>query len=299
MLDLNTEGQLLFDEPLAKYTTWRVGGKAKILYKPKSVDDLVHTLKQIPNDMPVVWLGLGSNTLIRDGGFNGLVVLTQGALKNVSNDDGIINVDVGVSCASMARFCARNNFAEAEFWAGIPGTMGGALRMNAGCFGGETWTHLIDVVTVNRQGQLKTKTKDDFIVHYREIKGLLADEWFVSARFKLPKGNKDDSLKKIKILLEQRANTQPTGDFTCGSVFKNPEGDHAARLIETCGLKGKHIGGATVSTKHANFITNNGQAGASHIEDLICLVQSMVDEKMGVKLHREVKIIGEKGSQDA
>jgi UDP-N-acetylmuramate dehydrogenase len=291
-----TEGEVRENESLAKYTTWRVGGRARYLYIPQNIDCLTRTLQSLKVSMPILWLGLGSNTLIRDGGFDGLVIMTQGALKNIAfYAPDIVEVDVGVSSASMARFCARNNLGQAEFWAGIPGTMGGALRMNAGCFNGETWDNLVSVQTINRQGVIRRRDKKDFNIAYRSVIGLKEDEWFVSARFKLPPGNKANSLETIKKLLARRAETQPTGEYNCGSVFRNPNGDFAARLIETCGLKGHVLGGAEVSPKHANFITNSGNATAENIEALIELVRKNVSEEKGIDLHQEVHVVGQKG----
>ncbi|CEK11896.1 UDP-N-acetylmuramate dehydrogenase [Legionella hackeliae] len=295
--DANTvtyQGQLLINEPLADYTTWRVGGIASKLYKPTSITDLAIFLKQLPKDEPLLWLGLGSNSLIRDSGFKGTVILTQGCLKEIKLiGDGLVHVEAGVSCATMARFCARANLAGGEFWAGIPGTMGGALRMNAGCFGGETWQTVIEVVTIARNGELRTRKPAEFEIAYRHVAGL-EDEWFVAATCRLVKGEKEKSLNLIKELLAHRANTQPTNEYNCGSVFRNPPGNFAARLIETCGLKGKQIGGAVVSEKHANFIINqHGGALASDIESLIELVRDTVHQQTNVELIREVHIIGD------
>lgn len=289
------QGQLLSNEPLAGYTTWRVGGVAKHLYKPASVVDLAIFLQQLPMDEPILWLGLGSNSLIRDGGFAGTVILTQGCLKEIAlTTADTIRVEAGVSCATMARFCARNNLAGGEFWAGIPGTMGGALRMNAGCFNGETWQHVLEVETMDRQGRRRTRQAHEFDISYRHVSGLTNDEWFVAASCRLKPGEKEKSLQLIKELLEHRANTQPTNEYNCGSVFRNPPGNFAARLIETCGLKGKQMGGALVSTKHANFIINQqGNATANDIESLIELVQSTVLTQTAIELVREVHIIGE------
>ncbi|WP_408607322.1 UDP-N-acetylmuramate dehydrogenase [Legionella waltersii] len=287
-------GTLLFNEPLAEYTTWRVGGPAAKLYKPANVQDLALFLQRLPAEEPVVWIGLGSNSLIRDKGFSGTVILTQGCLKEMTLlNDNRIRVEAGVSCASMARFAARNNLSGGEFWAGIPGTMGGALRMNAGCHGGETWQAVTEIETVSRQGEIKTRKPEEFEIAYRHVAGL-QDEWFISATFKLMSGNKDHSLQLIKELLAKRANTQPTNEYNCGSVFRNPPGDFAARLIEACGLKGTKIGGAVVSQKHANFIINHeGTATAADIEALIHLVQTKVKEQTTIELKREVHIIGD------
>jgi UDP-N-acetylmuramate dehydrogenase len=290
---VNTTGELLENELLCNYTTWRVGGKARYLFKPKDVCDLSRVLKQLPKNYPVLWLGLGSNSLVRDQGFDGLVVLTQGRLKGLELlDNGHVFVEAGVSCAQMARFCARNALSDAEFWAGIPGTMGGALRMNAGCYGGETWDHIVSVRTMNQLGEIKEHSVEAFNVGYRSVQGLGENEWFISAEFKLRKGDKQKSLAKIKELLESRNQSQPTGDYNCGSVFRNPPGDYAARLIEFCGLKGYQQGGACVSNKHANFITNTGNAKASDIEALISHVADEVYQKTGIRLIQEVHVVG-------
>lgn len=288
------QGTLLYNEPLAAYTTWRVGGPAASLYKPVHVADLASFLRQLSPSEPLLWLGLGSNSLIRDTGFSGTVILTQGCLKEITLlDVDTIKVEAGVSCASMARFSARNNLSGGEFWAGIPGTMGGALRMNAGCHGGETWQSVIEVQTINRNGEIRVRKPEEFEVAYRHVSGLL-DEWFISATFQLIPGDKERSMQVIKDLLAHRTSTQPTNEYNCGSVFRNPPGKFAAQLIESCGLKGISIGGAKVSEKHANFIINHeGSASAADIEALIHLVQTKVREQTTVELMREVHIIGD------
>lgn len=288
------QGTLLNNESLAAYTTWRVGGTAARLYKPADVADLALFLRHLPATEPVLWLGLGSNSLIRDTGFSGTVILTQGCLKEiVMLSSQMIKVDAGVSCATMARFCARNNLSGGEFWAGIPGTMGGALRMNAGCHGGETWGSLVEVHTMTREGEVRVRRPEEFEVAYRHVSGLV-NEWFISATFKLTLGNKESSLQMIKDLLAYRAMTQPTNEYNCGSVFRNPPGQFAAQLIESCGLKGYRLGGAMVSQKHANFIINHeGTASAADIEALIHFVQTKVLEQTTIELMREVHIIGD------
>lgn len=288
------QGQLLFNELLAGYTTWRVGGPAKAIYKPMGIADLAIFLKQTPKAEPLLWLGLGSNSLIKDAGFAGTVIVTQGALNEIDLvGDALIRVEAGVSCAKMARFCARNHLAGGEFWAGIPGTMGGALRMNAGCFQGETWQSVVEVETMTREGEIRRRKASEFEVSYRHVVGL-NDEWFISATCRLSPGDKDKSLQLIKELLARRAATQPTSEYNCGSVFRNPPGQFAARLIESCGLKGKRIGGAEISAKHANFIINHeGGATAGDIEALIQLTQNTVHEQTGIHLVREIHIIGD------
>ncbi|MBA2650900.1 MAG: UDP-N-acetylmuramate dehydrogenase [Tatlockia sp.] len=288
------EGQLLFNEPLANYTTWRVGGIANKIYKPKGLADLSGFIKQLSHDEPLLWLGLGSNSLIRDSGYAGTVVLTQGCLKDIAVIDGsLVRVEAGVSCATMARFCARANLADGEFWAGIPGTMGGALRMNAGCSGRETWQSVVEVETMTRDGTIKVRKPEEFEISYRHVTGLQEEEWFVAATCRLTPGEKEKSLQLIKDLLAHRANTQPTNEYNCGSVFRNPPGNFAARLIESCGLKGKKLGGAIVSEKHANFIINQGVASSNDIESLIELVRDTVHKATDIELIREVHIIGD------
>ncbi len=291
----NYRGELLIAEPLSDYTTWRVGGKATRLYKPADIDDLAAFIKQLPPDEPLLWIGLGSNLLIRDAGFKGTVIITQGKLNGLQLiDTHKVYVEAGVSCASMARFCARNHLAGTEFLAGIPGTMGGALRMNAGCHGGETWNHVVEVQTMTRSGEIRKRSADEFAVAYRHVEGL-QDEWFISATFHLPAGDKAESLKMIKDLLAHRSSTQPTSDYNCGSVFRNPQGGYAARLIESCGFKGYKIGEAMVSPKHANFIINyQGLASAFEIESLIAHIQNSVREQQAIELIQEVHIVGEK-----
>jgi len=288
------QGKLTHNESLSDYNTWRVGGLAKALYKPSNLNDLAQFIKNLPKEEPLLWLGLGSNSLIKDLGFSGTVILTQGCLNetNLIGDD-LIRVEAGVSCAKMARFCARANFAGGEFWAGIPGTMGGALRMNAGCFNGETWNFVIEVETMTRHGEIRKRKPEEFNIAYRHVDGL-NDEWFVAATFRLPPGEKDKSLQLIKELLAHRAATQPTSEYNCGSVFRNPPNNYAAKLIESCGLKGKNFGGAVVSEKHANFIINHqGAASANDIESLILHVQKTVFDKTAIELVREVHIIGD------
>lgn len=287
------KGKLLRNEKLAKYTSWRVGGVADRLYIPFDKDDLCAFIAGLPASEPIFWLGLGSNLLIRDGGIRGTVINTKSRLKAMSlTEDGLVYVEAGVPCAHVARFCAEQGLLGAEFLAGIPGTMGGALKMNAGAFGGETWSIVNQVEMLDRSGNRSCRTPEAFNISYRSVKNF-EDEWFLSCHLHLQAGDTAASQQKIKGLLEHRANTQPTNMPSCGSVFKNPTGDFAARLIEQAGLKGYAIGGASVSEKHANFIVNTGNASAAEIEDLIYYVQQRVKEQHGVELHTEVCMVGE------
>ncbi|MDX2345265.1 MAG: UDP-N-acetylmuramate dehydrogenase, partial [Legionella sp.] len=279
-------GTQLRREPLSAYTTWRIGGPAKSLYKPLDMNDLAAFLSACPMGEPLTWLGLGSNSLVRDGGFSGTVILTQGCLNGLDLiADDLIRVEAGVSCAKMARFSARENLEGGEFWAGIPGTMGGALRMNAGCFKAETWDAVVEVETMTRAGEIRRRRPEDFKIGYRSVEGLEVDEWFIAATCRLIPGDKKIALDRIKTLLAHRALTQPTSEYNCGSVFRNPTGDHAARLIESCGLKGFMIGGAMVSKKHANFIINHeGRASSANIEALINHTHQTILDKTGIDL---------------
>jgi len=288
------KGKLLLNEKLAKYTSWRVGGYAERLYIPYNKQDLCEFIANLPDTEFVYWMGLGSNLLVRDGGILGTVINTKGRLKEMRLiENQTVYVEAGVPCAHVARFCAEQGLVGAEFLAGIPGTMGGALKMNAGAFGGDTWGIVKQVEMIDGTGQLNDRYPVDFIVSYRSVQSQ-SQEWFLSCQLQLQPGDTTTSQKKIKSLLEHRANTQPTNQPSCGSVFKNPEGDYAARLIETVGLKGFAIGGASVSEKHANFIVNTGNASAADIEDLIYFVQKQVKEKLGVELQTEVCMVGER-----
>lgn len=286
-------GQLLQQVPLARYTSWRVGGPADYLYQPDNLEDLIAFLPTIAAEQPIHWLGLGSNVLIQDAGIRGFVIVTQGSLNSITRlDNNTVRVEAGVGCPQVARFCARNGLIGGEFLAGVPGTMGGALAMNAGAFGGETWSLVIAVETLSRDGILRVRKPQDYQVQYRQVDGPKG-EWFVAAHLQLQAGDKEQSLAKIRTLLERRAATQPTGEHSCGSVFRNPPGDYAARLIETCGLKGLTRGGASVSTKHANFIINDGSATAIDIIELIREVADTVQQQHGIKLRIEAHILGE------
>ena len=298
MLSLETnamKGRLLEHEQLSKHTSWRVGGPADRMYIPFDRQDLIDFTRQLPPEEPVFWIGLGSNLLVRDGGIRGTVINTKGRLKEMKRlADGSVYVEAGVPCAHVARFCGEQGLCGAEFLAGIPGTMGGALKMNAGAFGGETWEIVESVEMLSARGEVSERSKEAFQISYRSVKGFDATkEWFISAVLRLPNGDTEASQQKIKELLDRRGKTQPTNQPSCGSVFKNPPGDHAARLIEASGLKGYAIGGASVSEKHANFIVNTGNAKAADIEALIAHVQQTVNNNYGISLQTEVCMVGE------
>jgi UDP-N-acetylmuramate dehydrogenase len=285
-------GELKQQESLSRYTSWRVGGEAKQLYRPADAEDLALFLQQLPEDESVMWLGLGSNLLIRDGGFNGTVIVTAGVLQQIETQDLTVKAEVGVYCSKLAKQAAKAGMKGAAFLAGIPGTLGGALAMNAGAHGGETWDYVHAVTTIDRKGQLRTREKSEFEISYRHV-SLPAGEWFVAAEMQFEQGDAELETTLIRDLLKKRNASQPTNQPCAGSVFRNPEGDYAGRLIETSELKGLSVGGASVSMKHANFIVNDGTATAADIEALIQLVQQKVEMQQGVRLTPEVHIVGD------
>ncbi|ALG66474.1 UDP-N-acetylmuramate dehydrogenase [Beggiatoa leptomitoformis] len=289
----NGRGTLRHNEPLSKHTSWRIGGPAEWFYEPADLEDLAQLMPQIPDTMPILWMGLGSNLLVRDGGVRGMVILTSGLLDDIIFvDEHTLRVEAGVSCAKVARLAVNAGLGGAEFLAGIPGTIGGALAMNAGAWGSDTWSIVRSVETVNRQGQHQRRSVTDYEVRYRHVKGP-ENEWFVAAVLKLLPAPVEEGQEKIKALLRQRGETQPVGLPSCGSVFRNPSNDHAARLIEQAGWKGRSIGGACVSEKHANFIINQQSASAADVEALITQIIVSVEQQYGIRLVPEVRIVGE------
>jgi UDP-N-acetylmuramate dehydrogenase len=286
-------GRLRHHEPLARFTAWGIGGPADRLFEPADVDDLCRFLRTLPVEEPLFWLGLGSNLLVRDGGIRGTVVCLGASLGGLSREGASgVRAGAGVACPKLARFCARADLSGAEFMAGIPGTVGGALAMNAGAFGGETWDIVAEVETVTREGERLVRPGASFETGYRHVV-VPPREWFVGALFALRPGDAARGQARIRELLRRRGETQPTRQRSCGSVFRNPPGDHAARLIESCGLKGERIGAAEVSRKHANFIINTGGARACEVEALMERVAERVARSQGVVLVPEVRVVGE------
>ena len=332
-------GRFLHNEPMKKHVSWRAGGIAQRVYIPADLEDLCWLVRALPAEEPIHIFGLGSNLLVRDGGLPGVSILLHGVLKKIAlesrvlglpaggDDTALVYAEAGVASPKLARFCANHNLINGEFWAGIPGTVGGALAMNAGCYGHETWEKVAQVVTLNHQGQLRERRPEDYVTGYRHValragveSGLNAsvnrphpnpppegegandglrppkpiEEWFIGAWFRLPKGDGVASRLIIKDLLQKRIATQPLQQPNAGSVFRNPPGDYAARLIESCGLKGYRIGDAQVSPKHANFIVNLDSASAADIERLIEYVETTVEAMTNVRLLREVRIVGDR-----
>jgi UDP-N-acetylmuramate dehydrogenase len=277
---------------MSRHTSWHVGGPAEVFFNPRDRGDLVAFLKSLPEDVPIEWIGLGSNLLVRDGGIKGVVISTVGTLDALDRlNQTSVYCEAGVACARIARQCVKWGLGPAEFFAGIPGTLGGALAMNAGAFGGETWTHVIDVMTMDRRGREQRRAPEEYQIAYRQVVAPAQEEWFIAARLKFEhKPGMDEA--KVRELLERRKASQPIGEWSCGSVFTNPPGDHAARLVEASGLKGYRIGDASVSQKHSNFIINHGHATAADLERLIGHVQDTVEREHGIRLKTEVRILG-------
>jgi len=289
-------GSLRQQESMARHTSWRAGGAARVFYQPADIDDLVTFIRSLPAEESLYWIGLGSNLLIRDGGLNGTVIATSGGLNRlVFLDDDQVWVEAGVASPKLARETAKRGLTGLEFLCGIPGTVGGALALNAGALGSETWQRVVSVQTIDRQGRLQQRTPADYEISYRHVEGP-AEEWFVAATLQLEAGDSAASLELIKGYLARRSTTQPTQLPNAGSVFRNPPDDYAARLIEACGLKNTCVGGACVSEKHANFIINTGTATAGDIEALIERVAETVRREHGIELRREVHIVGEAGN---
>ncbi|TAK37417.1 MAG: UDP-N-acetylmuramate dehydrogenase [Betaproteobacteria bacterium] len=288
-------GELRLHEPMAQHVSWRAGGAAERCYVPADLEDLAAFLRQLPAGEPLLFVGLGSNLLVRDGGFRGTAVLMHSAKKHPRLAGGRVYAEAAVASPKVARFAALHGLAGAEFLAGIPGTIGGALAMNAGCYGGETWNIVERVLTIDRAGTWHTRVPQDYAIDYRHCSLRSgAEEWFAAAWFRLPPGDSGVSRERIRLLLKRRIAAQPLELPNAGSVFRNPPGDHAARLIEACGLKGLTRGGARVSEKHANFIVNpKGAARASDIVWLIEAVRAAVRAHAGIDLVAEVRIVGE------
>ncbi len=289
---MHVQGDLRSNEPMSRHASLRVGGPARWYFVPASIEDLQTFLHELDEDVPVFWFGVGSNLLVRDGGLPGVVIAATKILRELERvDHYVVRAGAGLPCTQLARQCIRWGLGPSEFFAGIPGTVGGALAMNAGAHGSETWERVESVRTIDRSGEIHERAPAEYTVGYRHVTGP-ANEWFLEATMRFESGVSASS-ETLNAMLDRRKRTQPLGLPSCGSVFRNPEGDHAARLIEASGLKGFTIGGAEVSDKHANFIINRGDATAGDVEALINHIQQTVFDKHGVRLLHEVRIVGE------
>ena len=301
-LDLDTmglQGELRTQEPMSRHTSWKTGGNADYYYIASDINDLAKFISKLPTSTPITWIGFGSNLLVRDGGLPGVVVSVVGLLnelKKINETD--IFIGAGVSCVKVAHFSAKHGLEGIEFLAGIPGTIGGALAMNAGAYGGEIWSYIKEVETINRKGKREIFEKNKFDINYRSV-SISENEWFIACKMKLEISTRTVVNDRIKKMLSERADGQPLGKLSCGSVFRNPTNQHAAKLIELCGLKGKKVGGAVISDKHSNFIINTGNATSLDIEQLIEFIQACVYEKYDIKLIPEVRIIGKSNKEES
>ena len=284
---------LFQNKKMSNLTWFGVGGLSKYYFQPSSEKDLVSFLKDNELNLPIYPLGAGSNIIIRDKGFNGIIIHFN-KLKEISIDEkGIINSYCGAMDADVARFARNHSRTDLEFLIGIPGTIGGGIKMNSGAYGSEIKKILIDVTAINKNGMLKKFTVEDLKLDYRTNK--LSQEWmFLKARFKSNNGSKDLIQKKMKEIIQSRKISQPTGKKTGGSTFMNGKDFKAWELIDNAGCRGLKKGGAIISNKHCNFIINEKNATAADIEKLGETVRKKVFEKTGKKLKWEIKIIGEK-----
>ncbi|MCX7059777.1 MAG: UDP-N-acetylmuramate dehydrogenase [Gammaproteobacteria bacterium] len=292
---ISIRGVVRTGEPLARHTSWRVGGPADRYVEPADRDDLIAFVRQLPADEPVLWLGLGSNLLVRDGGFRGTVIALHGALDELRLEAADrLYAEAGLHCARLAKFAERQQLAGLGYMAGIPGTVGGALAMNAGAWGGETWPTVAEVEVLMRDGSTAWLSPSAFQTGYRTVLPPADVLGFLAARFTVSADADGAYAAATRASLAQRKATQPVGKPSAGSTFRNPPGDHAARLIESCGLKNHRIGGAHVSQQHANFILTEDGASAADVETLIEHIRHVVKQQTGVDLHTEVKMVGDK-----
>ena len=274
-----------FNEPMSKHCSLRSGGMTSEFFLPEDINELSRFLKS--NVKPVLLVGLGSNLLVRDRGFNGVTIHTKN-LKELNITNKYIESGAGTSLAKLSRFAQANLKYGAEFLSAIPGSVGGALAMNAGAFGSEVWQYVVSVQTISLSGELQERFPNDYEINYRSVKHRFSDEFFISARFDFNLNKPNDNVRE---LLDKRNSSQPIGLPSCGSVFKNPKDNYAAKLIESSGLKGFCIGGACVSEKHANYIINQNNATALDIENLIIHIQNTVKSLHNVELETEIIII--------
>ena len=296
MIDLaqfkSVRGTVRVNESMSAHTSWKVGGPARYFFEPADEADIACFLAELDLDIPVLWIGLGSNLLVRDGGYPGGVIPGHRGLRDLVMTDQGVSAQSGVSCARLSRFANKHCLTGAEFFSGIPGTVGGALRMNAGAFGSETWQHVQKVRLIDRSGKISEESADRFSADYRQV-NLDQGRWFTGATFQFEQSQGANGVAVVRSLLEERGKRQPIGQASAGSVFKNPPGDFAARLIESAGLKGVRSGGASVSLQHANFIVNDQSASAEDIETLITRIQQAVYQHSEIRLETEVRIVGE------
>ena len=287
-------GRLTADAPLAPFTWFRVGGPAQYLFSPADEEDLAHLCAALPADVPVTALGLGSNVIVRDGGVPGVVVRLAGKAFGQIEERGDHRLSVGAAVpdAKLAQSAASLGVAGFSFYRGIPGAVGGALRMNAGAYGGETKDVLIEAGAVARSGALRTLPLADLNYSYRHC-GLAEEVIFTGALFQGRPGERGALEAEMASIMASREAAQPTKEKTGGSTFKNPPGEKAWQLIDRAGCRGLRVGGAQMSEKHCNFLINVANASAADIEGLGEQVRRRVRETSGVILDWEIKRLGD------
>jgi UDP-N-acetylmuramate dehydrogenase len=286
-----------WNEPMAPYTTWRIGGPADLLVVPHNLEELRGAMRLAKHyGLPWTVIGRGSNVLVLDGGIRGMVIWMHDAFADLRVEGCLLRAQAGRSFVSAAHIAIRHHLAGLEFATGIPGSVGGAVMMNAGAYGGEVKDVLVWADVMDEDGQLIRLTNADLRFAYRY--SILKDhpKVVVEAAFALRPGDGEAMVKQVRAWSMRRASTQPLSQPNCGSVFRNPPGTHAARLIEAAGLKGLRRGGAQISEKHANFIVNLGDARAEDVLWLIRHAQETVRKLFDVELETEVRILGEPAS---
>lgn len=286
----NFRGEILINEPLSKYTSYRIGGPASLLLVPADKSDAVDLSVYLQRSkIEFVVIGNGTNVLVSDNGIDGIVMNLEKGLNKINKENNIVVAESGVMLARFVDFCIQNKFTGVEKLSGIPGTLGGAILMNASAFSCSISEYIIEIEVV-RNGEVVTVKKSDSLFEYRNSG--FKNDVILSAKFDLPAGDSDQMMKIRHEYLQKRNQKQPLNYPNCGSVFKNPAGLHAAKLIEDAGLKGLRVGDAQVSEKHGNFIVNIGKAKAIDVIQLINQVRKIVFDKFGIVLEPEVKLIG-------
>ena len=287
-------GKISFNERLSNFSWFNLGGPAKVLFRPKNLQELSIFLKEIKGNNKIRVLGAGSNTLIRDGGFDGVIIKFGKSFSHISLFDS--NTIIAGSSAldkNVSNFALENLLSGFEFLSCIPGTVGGAVRMNSGCYGQDISRILVSVQAIDFDGNIKIIQSSDIKFHYRGS-SLDSNLIFISATFKGKKGNRLNIEERINNFVEKKKNTQPSKIKTCGSTFKNPENKKAWKLIKDSGCAGMKVGDAQISKKHCNFFINNGNAKSGDLEKLINQVKNKILDKTGINLELEIQIIGEK-----
>ncbi|MFN4354823.1 UDP-N-acetylmuramate dehydrogenase [Parvibaculum sp.] len=291
-------GELVADAPLAPLTWFRAGGNAEVLFRPADADDLADFLAGTPEDVPVTVIGVGSNLLVREGGVTGVVIRLGRGFMNISVEGTRLRAGTAALDVAVSRAAQEAGLAGLEFYRGIPGSIGGALRMNAGAYGGETKDVLVEAIAIDRKGKRHVLTNEDMKYRYRHS-GAAEDLIFVEAVFRCRPGDRDEILAKMNEITSSREATQPVRTRTGGSTFKNPEGYKSWQLIDAAGCRGLTRGGAQVSELHCNFLINTGDATATDLEELGEEVRRRVKEQSGVTLEWEIRRIGTREGGDA